>query len=474
MVANLVQQATRFLHSGRPAAARSLFAALTQRGGDRLALDDLEARLCLAEGNLPRALVVLGGAIDRDPTNPGNFLQRAEVRARIDDLFGAAQDAATAVILAPGEPRAKAMLGLILIELGCNDDAIACLRDAVHGAPTQPAPWRGLAEALRRRGELSQVDAVFDAAIVNIPRHSGLRVAAMMHAVQRADYLRVVTLGNAARVDGVADACCFGLLGHALSNLGQHTSAAEAYQDALRLAPEDPYVRHLVRAAGLLPDTDQPPAEYLETVFDGYAGRFEQHLICLGYRIPGVVQAVLQEMLARTGNRGLGRVLDLGCGTGLIGAFLTGLPMADMTGIDISGAMLNEARGKPVYDRLVQGEIGAFLATTVETWDTVIAADVFCYNGRLDTIICAVARHLRPGGHVVFTVEHDVAGEASDGRGWRLGAQARYRHTLSYVDECLQAAALDVVELRDEVIRLEGGADVAGRLVLARKARCDV
>jgi predicted TPR repeat methyltransferase len=222
-----------------------------------------------------------------------------------------------------------------------------------------------------------------------------------------------------------------------------------------------------------LPDTEQPPAEYLEAVFDGYAERFEQHLIGLGYRIPGVVQSVLEEMLSRTGNRGLGRVLDLGCGTGLIGAFIAGLPMDDMTGIDISGAMLDIARAKPVYGRLIQSEIVAFLATASESWDTVIAADVFCYNGRLDSIICAVACHLRPGGHVVFTVEHDVKCRTSDGPGWRLGAQARYRHTPSYVNQCLQTAGLDVIDQRDEVIRLEGGSEVAGRLVVARKARGD-
>ncbi len=53
-----------------------------------------------------------------------------------------------------------------------------------------------------------------------------------------------------AHAAGVADACLFGLKGHALSSLGRHAEAAEAYAEALKLGPDDPYVRHLVAASG--------------------------------------------------------------------------------------------------------------------------------------------------------------------------------------------------------------------------------
>jgi cytochrome c-type biogenesis protein CcmH/NrfG len=49
--------------------------------------------------------------------------------------------------------------------------------------------------------------------------------------------------------------------GHALSSLGDHDQAVSAYQEALKLAPEDPYVRHLVVAATAMPGSKRAPEE---------------------------------------------------------------------------------------------------------------------------------------------------------------------------------------------------------------------
>ena len=124
-----------------------------------------------------------------------------------------------------------------------------------------------------------------------------LRTAAIMVAMRRREFDRAAELAEAARRDGVADASVFGLRGHALSSLGRHEEANLAYAEALKLAPEDPYVRHLVVAAGLLPQASRAPTLYLETVFDGYATRFESHLIGLQYRVPGLLRAALPLIL---------------------------------------------------------------------------------------------------------------------------------------------------------------------------------
>ncbi len=83
------------------------------------------------------------------------------------------------------------------------------------------------------------------------------------------------------------------MMGHALSSMDRHTEAADAYSEALKLGPQDPYVRHLVAASGIVPSAARAPLEYVSTVFNGYAERFEAHLVSLGYRIPGLVRAAL-------------------------------------------------------------------------------------------------------------------------------------------------------------------------------------
>ncbi len=471
LASNLVQQANRLLVSGRFDAARTVIAALRHSTPATPDADHIEARLCMAQGNLPDAIRLLDGAIDRTPASPALHLLRAEARSRFDDHAGAAADAAEATVLAPEDSRAKATLGLIMIELGQLPDAVACLHDAVQRTPTLGAAWRGLAEAMTRLGDSPAAAAVHDAAIANVPHDAPLRLAAMMAAMRERNFQRALALGLAARQDGMADACIFGLLGHAYSKLGRHPEAAEYYQDALRLAPEDPYVRHLVRAAGMLPGTDSAPLPYLEAVFDGYADNFDQHLTSLGYRVPGAIRDTLDHLIEQGRITSLGDVLDLGCGTGLVGSFIADLPLTSLTGIDISENMIAKARAKALYTDFAVADIGAYLNATPTRWNVVLGGDVLCYRGALDSLFASAATALRPGGWLICNVEHDPTAPAP---GWRLEAQGRYAHHADYVRACLANAGLQTIELRPETLRYEGCAPVNGLIITARKGPADV
>ncbi len=456
----LIDQAAAFARAGRFPAARALLAAIRRQEGAGPVVEETEARVCMGEGRLPEARAALDRAICAAPGTAGLHLLRADLRARMDDLRGAALDASEALVLAPRDAGAKAMLGLVMLELGETADALACLREAVRDAPGVPAHWQGVAEALRRAGDPGAAAEAFDAGIAAVPHHAGLRAAAMTLALHGRDFARAEALGVAAIAAGAADACVLGLHGHALSHLGRHAAAGEAYREALKLAPEDQYVRHLVRAAGLLPDCARAPDDYLEAVFDGYAGKFEQHLLDLGYRVPGLVRAGLAPEPA------LGRVLDLGCGTGLVGVMLSDLGVGALTGVDLSGRMLAEAERKGLYARLAKAEIGAFLTDEAGPWDTIVAADVLCYFGALDAILKLVHARLAPGGRFAFSVEEMPEGQDA---AWRLAAQGRFQHRAAYVASCIDGAGFAVDHLARETLRLEAGAPVRGLFALLRR-----
>ena len=458
-VARLIEQAGGFARAGRMAAARSLLAAIRRQGGAGAAVEEIDARVCIGEGRIGEARAALDRAIEAAPGTAALHMLRADVRARLDDLHGAAHDASEALVLRPRDAGAKAMLGLVMLELGEIGDALACLREAVRDAPSVPAHWQGLAEAMRRGGDGEGAGEVFDAAIAAIPGHAGLRAAAMILALGRREFVRAEALGRDAVAAGVTDACVLGLHGHALSHLGRHEAASLSYHEALKLAPEDQYVRHLVRAAGLLPDSARAPGDYLEAVFDGYAAKFERHLIGLGYRVPGLVRGLLE-------GEALGRVLDLGCGTGLVAVALSDLPCAAMVGVDVSARMLEEAARKALYGRLVKADIGAFLAVEAQPWDTIVAGDVFCYFGALDEILKAIRARLAPGGRFVFSVEEMDDPGAAD---WRLASQGRFQHRAAYVAACIDAAGFAVDRLARETLRLEAGAPVGGLVALLRR-----
>lgn len=350
---------------------------------------------------------------------------------------------------------------------------MACLREAVAEAPARAAYRRALAAAQEQAGDADAAMATLAEGIRLAAGDVQLRTAAIMVAMRQRAFAAAADLAEAARRDGVADACVFGLRGHALSSIGRHAEAGEAYAEALKLAPEDPYVRHLVAAAGMLPQAARAPAAYLEAVFDGYAARFETHLIGLGYRVPGLVRAaVLAHVpLPADGNR-LGPVLDLGCGTGLVGVVLSDLPLGPLVGVDISAGMLAEARAKGLYDTLLQEDLETTLARTDRDWPLVIAADVFCYFGELDGVLAQVRARLRPGGVLIFTAETLPADEPT-AAGWRLGRQGRYAHHIDYLRASAAGAGLAIRAIAAESLRREAGAPVPGAVVVLERTLHD-
>jgi SAM-dependent methyltransferase len=52
-----------------------------------------------------------------------------------------------------------------------------------------------------------------------------------------------------------------------------------------------------------------------------------------------------------------GRVLDLACGTGRIGAWLRAQGVVNLDGLDFTSAMLRQARARGVYDRVLEGDV---------------------------------------------------------------------------------------------------------------------
>ena len=470
----LTRRVRDMIATGRLHAARPLLGALRRMSPPSPELIDMEARLLLREGRIPEALAELDAGLAIDTDSVELHICRADARMQAHDVPGAAADAAEAVILAPRNSQAKAVLGVILLEMNRPDDALPCLREALDADPRRASCARALGVALERTGDLAGADAVLAQAIRHSPGDVGLRTAAIMLAMRQRAFAHAADLAETARRDGVADASVFGLRGHALSSLGRHDEANLAYAEALKLAPEDPYVRHLVVAAGLLPQASRAPAPYLETVFDGYAARFESHLIGLHYRVPGLLRAaLLAHFPSLAEGTPLGPALDLGCGTGLMAVVLSDLPIAGLTGIDISDGMLAEARAKGLYQSLIHAELETFLAQDPTAWPVILAADVLCYFGVLDDVLALTHARLQPGGKLLFTVEELDDSTTDEHRGWRLGRQGRFAHRREYVVQAATAAGFAIRTAQREVLRTEAQADVPGLLFVLERVRHD-
>lgn len=202
-----------------------------------------------------------------------------------------------------------------------------------------------------------------------------------------------------------------------------------------------------------------PDAE-VKASFDAYAADFDQHIRSLGYRAPELVAEVLARRLSAADARL--DVLDGGCGTGLSGPMLR--PYArQLTGIDLSPAMLERARKTGCYDSVVESELGSFLAARRASFDLCVLVDVLIYFGDLHAILAGAARSLRADGLLVFSVEK------SDLPGSHLLPTGRYSHHAEHVQAALAAAGFVAIEQSEADIRTESDAPVVGLIVSARR-----
>lgn len=236
--------------------------------------------------------------------------------------------------------------------------------------------------------------------------------------------------------------------------------AAEAFRAALAADPEDRLgagLRLDILRERSLADT-MPPA-FVELLFDQYAPGFDAALVDrLDYRAPQLLAAGIDGHYARA--------LDLGCGTGLMGAELRGR-CAVLEGWDISAEMLREAAGKGLYDALHKADLSA-LPASAPVWDLITAADVFAYLGALERITGWVAGALQPGGRFAFTVERHDGPEA-----YVLRESRRYAHSEVHLRELLKQAGF-LARMERAVLRTDRGAPIEGLVVQAIRIGSDL
>lgn len=252
-------------------------------------------------------------------------------------------------------------------------------------------------------------------------------------------------------------------LGEARMRLGQTAEAIEAFRRVHAIDPQDHFGATLQLALLGAAPLCEMPTDYVRTLFDQYAPRFETALVGgLSYRGPELLRAAVTATCdAAERPTRFARAFDLGCGTGLGGVAFR--PFVDhLTGVDVAPKMVAAARSKRVYDDLAVGDLIPFMSGLDESaFDLVLAADVLPYLAELAPLLTAIARVLRPGGMLAFSAE------THDGGGIVLGAKLRFGHGTPYLRSALAVAGLKLLHLDPSSIRNEDGQPVPGLIAVA-------
>lgn len=115
------------------------------------------------------------------------------------------------------------------------------------------------------------------------------------------------------------------------------------------------------------------------------------------------------EVLARHITRhDAARVLDAGAGTGAAGEALHALGFRDLTALDLSEAMLEQARRKNVYRRALAADLSMPVdAFGRDRFDACVLVGVFSYGQAPKQALDEVLRLVRPGGVIALTMRTD-------------------------------------------------------------------
>ena len=384
-------------------------------------------------------------------------------------------------------------LAASLAQTGKLTDASKIQKQLCEADPQNIPYQKNLSEFLAALGDWEAVDQILDRIIASDPTDADaliMRASSLLHKQRYADAQAV--LRNAKDLDpdnptlyrclgqlwfalqdykkaidatllglqrSPSDADAYAFLGYCFLQTGQKQNAKQALRSALKYRPAHAEAQHFLN---VLENNQDVAAEehYVKNLFNSYATRFEQSLVDeLGYNLPNEIPNLLQREMGTALSDA--KILDMGCGTGLVGSNLAS-KVAAIDGFDLSERMVDLAKEKSVYRSLSVASIDEYLSKKIDAYDVFIAADVFVYLGDLTSTFKALRNSAKKNALFLFSTEE------FDGAGYTARTSGRYAHSHDYIENLATASGFKVIHQETVGLRREGHAVLAGGVYILR------
>ena len=396
----------------------------------------------------------------------------------------------TAVALSPQDGEAHYNLGNTLKELGRLDEALASYTQAIALKPDYAEAHSNLGKTLKKLGRLNEALASYTQAIAlksdfaeahfnlgnTLHELGGLGEALVSykHAIAlKPDYAGAhnnlgIALKELGRLDEALASCRQAIalkpdyaeahfnLGKTLKELGRLDEALASYTQAIALKPDYPSAKHML-AALIGETTATAPLDYVESLFDNYAAKFDSSLVDnLEYKTPRIIAEII---IKDSKFDLLGSIMDLGCGTGLFGVEINQF-CKNLEGIDLSEKMLDKAKEKDVYNKLIKQDIVDYLSSVSLNFDYFISTDVFVYIGDLSDVFRLIKSNNKTAGKLAFSTEH------YDGDSFFLEQSGRYSHSKKYIESLCKSFGYELRHFETQAMRKDKGKYITGGFYL--------
>jgi len=410
--------------TGRYADAEKLSLSITQEFPEHQFAWKVLAVVLKLTGRISESLVASQKSVQLGPLNAEAHNNLAVLLKELGRLKEAEVSYKKAIELKPDYAEAHSNLAIILKEQSRLKEAEACYRQAIKLKPDYAEAHYNMGNTLKELGRLEEAEASYVQAITLKPDYVKAynNLGVMLQEQGRLDeaevsYKKAITLKP-----DYAD--FYANLGNTLRDQDKLLEAKLNYKKAIELKGDSKKFKHIFDAL-TGKTTNFAPREYVEVLFDNYAINFENSLVNkLEYKTPN---KIVEMIVAKNPNIQLGSVLDLGCGTGLIGDEIKKY-CSNLEGVDLSKLMLEKASAKNIYDKLEHKDIVEYLLTEDLDFNYFISSDVFIYVGNLSEIFRLIKSRNKSKGKFVFSTEH------TDRDGFFLEQTGRYSHSKKYIE----------------------------------------
>lgn len=229
------------------------------------------------------------------------------------------------------------------------------------------------------------------------------------------------------------------------SNLSEAKKIAAAW---LAKAPNNPFAAQI--DAALNNKSIVQNSVYSEQLFDIFAETYEDTMQNIDYIVPQKISSLISTKLDT--------IVDLGCGTGLLGEKLKA-KCNRLIGVDISEKMLRLAAEKKIYDQLVHSDIIKYCQSLPPN-ALVTAADVIGYIGDIEPLVAQIFPR-------TFIFSAALDNEKTDH--YTLTPSGRYTYNEKYLKKTLQNCGYKNILQHNITLRTENSQPVLGAIFIAKE-----
>ncbi|XP_041657708.1 methyltransferase-like protein 27 isoform X2 [Cheilinus undulatus] len=138
------------------------------------------------------------------------------------------------------------------------------------------------------------------------------------------------------------------------------------------------------------------------TFYDSWAENYEQDLVLLDYRAPGLAASRISSHFS--GDREAAVVLDVACGTGLMAKQMKNQGFGHFVGVDGSMGMMKVAQESELYEELKQCVLGKEpLPVQWGSFDVVVIIGALSAGQVPVCVVRELCKSTKPGGYICMT-----------------------------------------------------------------------